>query len=355
MKYLHYYENEEDFNAIYNGSGYTEPWVSLTKKEIKGDVTSFTIHPFQDNITFHFNYEESGQGWYESRWSDVYEEWTILSVESSSIVPAKSEESTTITVITVSGTVKGITYSALTMEYDGYDSSSNQHYWCCHCSYEESGSTWKIYANAISDTRNLQIGDTVILNYIEDYGKNICSIEIFLDKRNPEVGDIVEYCYYVNTPQQYWQSVNTPIVSVTREEGQGYVNTIDFNRIALQKTELTFEITSDGNIQWYNGIGNTLSIQYSKNGGIWTTLTLSTSNSESIPVVAGDILQFRGNNPTYCSYAGEGWSAATFSNSTANFKLYGNIMSMILQQHLVYLQLLWQITVIKVCSLIVQV
>ena len=89
---------------------------------------------------------------------------------------------------------------------------------------------------------------------------------------------------------------------------------------------LTFEILSAGNIYWKAQNGNyTKTIDYKKNEGEWTSIT-STSNGVAISVVAGDILQFRGDN---AQYAPEDGKCNTFTGSTARFNVYGNIMSMI--------------------------
>ena len=46
-KYLHLFDTIDDFQNQYQGSGYTEPWVSLTDGENTGITTAFTIlHDF---------------------------------------------------------------------------------------------------------------------------------------------------------------------------------------------------------------------------------------------------------------------------------------------------------------------
>lgn len=91
-------------------------------------------------------------------------------------------------------------------------------------------------------------------------------------------------------------------------------------------TPLTFEITSDGVIKWERG-GNDpgRTIEYSKNGGAWTSIT-SVRPALEIPVVSGDIIQFRGDNSTYTLSIN---NATGFHSSTCGFKLYGNLMSLI--------------------------
>ena len=88
---------------------------------------------------------------------------------------------------------------------------------------------------------------------------------------------------------------------------------------------LTFEIISGGTIKWenyYSGTGSGKTIEYSKNGGNWSTITSSSgSSAPSISVSNGDIIRFRGNNQ---SYNGNG-----VFTTNVTFNVYGNIMSLI--------------------------
>ena len=104
-------------------------------------------------------------------------------------------------------------------------------------------------------------------------------------------------------------------------------NTIDWNSKTgtdYSQVLLTFEITGNGNIKWYQKSEwyATKTIQYRKNDGNWTNITSSPYVSFSVNV--GDIVQFRGNNASYFQNEAHG-----FMGSTAQFKVYGNIMSLI--------------------------
>lgn len=91
---------------------------------------------------------------------------------------------------------------------------------------------------------------------------------------------------------------------------------------------LTFEITSDGVINWtLSGYSSAqpLSIEYRLNGGEWTQITASRSGATNFNVVAGDVVEFRGDNPAYADTNG----ASTFARSTAGFKASGNLMSLV--------------------------
>lgn len=90
--------------------------------------------------------------------------------------------------------------------------------------------------------------------------------------------------------------------------------------IDYSKMPLTFEILGDGNISW-GEVGKNKTIYYSLNGGEWSSTT-----SVTIPVVTGDVIQFKGDNNTY---AGSDYFYTSFENTTAQFKVCGNIMSLI--------------------------
>ena len=98
---------------------------------------------------------------------------------------------------------------------------------------------------------------------------------------------------------------------------------------------LTFRITSAGTICWKSvGTGHTDTIEYSLNGGEWTSVTAA-STPTGINVVADDVIRFKGTNTTYAgskaNYAsfGKDTSGATDISSTAHFVAEGNVMSLI--------------------------
>ena len=91
---------------------------------------------------------------------------------------------------------------------------------------------------------------------------------------------------------------------------------------------LTFEILSGGTICWKaNSTAYTVTLEYSKNGGEWTEITSNTGTSApTITVESGDTVQFRGNNTTLAINSS---SYNTFDGTSCNFRLYGNIMSIL--------------------------
>lgn len=87
---------------------------------------------------------------------------------------------------------------------------------------------------------------------------------------------------------------------------------------------LTFKVRTDGTIAW-NSIGSVAKeISYSINDGLWTSITAG--SDVTINVNAGDVVRFKGSNPTYATsksnYSG-------FDGGTATFNIEGNIMSLI--------------------------
>jgi beta-galactosidase len=89
---------------------------------------------------------------------------------------------------------------------------------------------------------------------------------------------------------------------------------------------LTFNIITTGDIKWKAlGSGYAKTIEYSINGGTWTSIT-STSAGVSIPVTAGDRIRFRGTNTTY---AGSKSNYSGFEGGSAYFDIEGNINSLL--------------------------
>ena len=85
---------------------------------------------------------------------------------------------------------------------------------------------------------------------------------------------------------------------------------------------LTFEIISGGTINWKKVDSPTeRTLQYKLNGGTLTDL----APNNSITVASGDVVQFFGTADTYAT----GSAYHTFSGSTCNFNVEGNIMSLI--------------------------
>lgn len=110
-----------------------------------------------------------------------------------------------------------------------------------------------------------------------------------------------------------------------------YNQTLSINvtmQVDWSKKYLTFEILSDGYINWMYNNNSTVhnTIEYSKdNGATWSAIT-STSTGVHINVVNGDVVQFRGNNTTYSSSSAR---YGMFTNTTCDFIAKGNIMSLI--------------------------
>lgn len=126
----------------------------------------------------------------------------------------------------------------------------------------------------------------------------------------------------------YHGSVYTePWTSYNLERHSLEYNKTEYER--LHEIPLTFEIITDGNIVWKTTETSAgtmpLTIEYSKNGGAWTNIT-STTAGTSFNVATGDEIQFRGNN---VRYAQSTTVYNTFSGSTCDFNIKGNIASLI--------------------------
>lgn len=113
---------------------------------------------------------------------------------------------------------------------------------------------------------------------------------------------------------------------------------------------LTFEFFDYGDIKWVwrdapHGIGSK-TIQYSKNGGNWVTISSSQYDTPTISVAPGDKLYFRGDNASYTGVYdvyGDHQNlipVGSYFQTSVKCDVYGNIMSMINSQDYVELDTL---------------
>ena len=93
-----------------------------------------------------------------------------------------------------------------------------------------------------------------------------------------------------------------------------------------QYMPVTLEITKAGNLKWYaQNDSYRKTLEYKKNDGEWTQIT-STRAGTLVPVAVGDIIQLRGDNAQYAPQDGR---CSCWCGTTANYKMYGNIMSLV--------------------------
>lgn len=106
----------------------------------------------------------------------------------------------------------------------------------------------------------------------------------------------------------------------------------EYNSVFVPENEyFTIEVVTAGKLIYSRYYTNTVArpLQYSKNGGTWTTITPGTNGVLSactIQVVAGDKIAFKGNNPEMSSQIGD---SCSFCASTCTYKASGNIMSLL--------------------------
>jgi len=149
------------------------------------------------------------------------------------------------------------------------------------------------------------------------------------------------YFHHFTSTTEYEDSrVNNygePWVSLTEDTTDGdymrYDMTEEEKEEKLVQMPLTFEILSDGNINWKSNQGSSSywkTLEYSKNGGEWTTFR-SSYNGTTLTVKKGDRVAFRGDNAGLSN--GNTSRYNYFGTSTAKFKIYGNIMSLLYKEN----------------------
>lgn len=120
-----------------------------------------------------------------------------------------------------------------------------------------------------------------------------------------------------------WKDNKAPVIAANQHyeisvyDGVALYIAIEMT-VPMLSIPLTFEILGDGNILWKHE-STAQTIEYSKNGGEWTSITATTDGSE-IPVVTGDNLRFRGT-----AWPG---SDSCYFNSTCEFSVKGNPSSL---------------------------
>lgn len=128
--------------------------------------------------------------------------------------------------------------------------------------------------------------------------------------------------------------INTVITATTTNYSAETSVVIATSAVTDYSTQyLTFDISGPGVVAWTfrNASGDEqtehLTISYSMDSGTtWTPITSTTSGS-TISVQSGDKVMFKGNNGAYCS--SDGYYYSSFSGTTAQFEVYGNLLSMV--------------------------
>ena len=120
-----------------------------------------------------------------------------------------------------------------------------------------------------------------------------------------------------------------PFVSATSGVGESPTMRYNLDELGMY---LTFEIISGGTIYWWVGYeAQKKTIEYSLNGGLtWSSVTASSNDNDGsgstiATVQAGDVIQFRGETPSYSTDYG----SHHIFKTDASFYVYGNVMSLI--------------------------
>ena len=142
-----------------------------------------------------------------------------------------------------------------------------------------------------------------------------------------------EYTYFINDTDSGLIRIGNVDEAVSTSTYIDGIEVVQYYPQDVKKTDyskepLTFNILSDGAINWTTSDSSlTKTIEYKLNDGEWTHITSNTEPSApAIVVTRGNKIQFRGNN---AQYATNGSSYNTFGSSTAKFEVEGNIMSLI--------------------------
>lgn len=158
------------------------------------------------------------------------------------------------------------------------------------------------------------------------------AFDAFTDSDSPEIGDLV-YSLTYNTGSGRWEVYYmTTDDTVSELVDNGVVHYNKTKTEVLESTYLTFDIESDGQINWLltvsAGDGVPKTIEYRKNGGEWTEIT-STTGGTKVNVVSGDTVEFRGDNAQYACSSQTAFYRSYFRETTCQYSIKGNIMSLL--------------------------
>ena len=142
------------------------------------------------------------------------------------------------------------------------------------------------------------------------------------------------YFHVFDSNQEYtdtrYNSYREPWVGVMRASS----GNVTFNRDELEQP-LTFIIKTSGNLYWkYAGsASNAKTIEYriwnnKRQASEWVSVTATTGGT-AIPVTAGDRVEFRGDNVTYSTGSSDWNGFDPTGKTSAQFDVFGNIMSLI--------------------------
>ena len=197
------------------------------------------------------------------------------------------------------------------------------------------------------------LGDATVIKAIANLGSDYSNVSIYnvpkytkptisYNNSTSEVTIISEGTVYYNTGDGS-QAAPTPSPSTLYSEPftvssgitvkaiathPGYLNS-DVATKYIQDNDysqnyLTFNVLTAGEIPWKSiGSGMAKEIFYRINGGSWTSII---AGSNTISVVAGDVVEFKGSNT---SYAQDKNNYSGFDGGTATYEISGNIMSLI--------------------------
>jgi len=374
--YLHHFEGELANHVLYYGIDYDEPYVSVSEqKTLKDCVIRGKIVETDEEITFYcydsYNLSQSlftntreelaitsydaatsscTAGdltfWYDYQLSDGKYRWnsalsTAVTLTITETGQTAEEEGVIHPLITVTGS-NGETYVLI-----GAPAGEDwDNYWYSYPDGEMEvqiptvaiGATaqTEIYGsliNGYTTTEAPQSGNTMhIYSYVDStYTLGGWRVSDFLSTEAIDLtatvpGDVLDMCIDGSRTEKTFLVEEIEAI-YDEEENPGDLRVYYNKSMTGRERPLTFEVLSPGNIIWRApSVNNRNYIEYNVNGSGWTGANINSGTGVVIPVVAGDVVEFRGNNETYGANGDK--RAAKFTDTTCRFNLKGNILSL---------------------------
>ncbi len=313
LKHCHIFSSQTEYEAFVNGPEYKEPFLGFTPSRDKSytNLIEGTTLGVYNNFGTAMTYSavdigETYMGQQVRRWSFTPKTSTVVSNLKTNY-SSKGVHTSLVYIDQTGGTrpsVYWIYYRPHTSGLTAGGTASNIQGWTEVPREDMGNGWWRVGQRRTGNTSTSKTSDYIFTSINWKYAEidSTCVI------------DFVDSGYYV--------SGTTAIPETTRV----YYST-DIEEEMLE-TPLSFDIVTGGVIKLMassSGISRTL--QYCKNDGPYSSVTITDTAPYTIDVVKGDTLRFKGDNTGYANSSG--YIHFGKGNTTATFNVYGNIMSLI--------------------------
>lgn len=376
MEVVHLFQTREEFENLYDGEKYKEPWLSFTMEDERvgfdkslGSVTGVSLN--KDTITLGIGQTEQLQATVLPPYAfDTTVSWsssdeTVATVNASGLVTAISNGSATITVTTHSGSfsaqctttvkltgsvtvapeaISDLTYDGtqLTLVTAGSGTGTmmyklNDGEWSETIPSVVNAGTYTVYYKAAESSEYSESSESSITVTVSKANRTLSWVlqpsEIVIGETGTAsattTGDGIilyssdaENVATINetTGEITAIATGTCTISATVSASTNYNSGLLSYTLQVIPPEpvyeemyFTTEVLTDGTLVFRNKTG--ITVEYRINGGEWTTYTTTVAGTR-INVSSGDVVEWRGTNASYATSHKNSGNFCTFGGTT---------------------------------------